>query len=121
MGGEILKWYLPATQPQAFSIVGAAAFGGVMNRCTSISLLIVELTGQIPLVIGIITANMFAYAIANLFTMSAFNTAMTINKMPHMPFMFYSKLYKKKVREHMTETTDSITEKQTLADILGFY
>ena len=30
--GEILKWYLPATQPQAFSIVGAAAFGGVMTR-----------------------------------------------------------------------------------------
>jgi len=119
--GEILRWYLPATQPQAFSIVGAAAFGGVMTRCTSISLLLVELTGKIPLVIGIVTANMFSYAIANLFTMSAFNTAMTINKMPYLPFMFYSSLYRRRVGEFMDTSIDIIEEKAKLFEIIEFF
>jgi len=119
--GEMLRWFWPQVQPQAFSIVGAAAFGGCMTRCTSISLLITELTGQCHLIIGIITGNMFAYAIANLFTMSAFNTAMTIGKMPYLPFMFYSKLYKKKVREYMHECNDAIEDKQSIADVLSFY
>jgi H+/Cl- antiporter ClcA len=52
-------------QPQAFSIVGAAAYGGVMTRCTSITMLIIEMTGQIELMLGILTATMFSYAIAN--------------------------------------------------------
>lgn len=119
--GEMLRWFYPQFQPQAFSIVGAASFGGCMTRCTSIALLITELTGQVKLIVGILTANMFAYAIANLFTMSAFNTAMTINKMPYLPFMFYSKLYKQKVSTHMEECTDSIEERENLADILDFY
>jgi len=119
--GEILKWYLPATKPQAFSIVGASAFGGVMTRCTSISLLLVELTGQIPLVIGIVSANMFSYAIANLFTMSAFNTAMTIGKMPYLPFMYYSALYKRRVGEFMDTDDNTIAEHASFADILEFF
>lgn len=118
--GEILKWYVPQVQAQAFSIVGAAAFGGCMTRATSITLLLVELTGQKFLIIGIITANMFAYSIANLFTMSAFNTAMTINKMPYLPFMFYSKLYRQRVGDHMTECTENVEEASKLSDILEF-
>lgn len=119
--GEILRWYVPQVQPQAFSIVGAAAFGGCMTRATSITLLLVEMTGQKELIIGIITCNMFAYSIANLFTMSAFNTAMTINKMPYLPFMFYSKLYKEKVGNHMKDETFSIPEKDKLTQVLRFF
>jgi H+/Cl- antiporter ClcA len=63
--GEILRWYYPWVQPQAFSIVGAAAYGGVMTRCTSITLLIIEMTGKIELMLGILMATMFSYAIAN--------------------------------------------------------
>jgi H+/Cl- antiporter ClcA len=63
--GQILHWYNPWIQPQAFSIVGAAAYGGVMTRCTSITLLIIEMTGQIDLMLGILMATMFSYAIAN--------------------------------------------------------
>lgn len=40
--GEILRWYDPAVQVQSFSIVGAAAFAGVMTRTTSVTLLILE-------------------------------------------------------------------------------
>jgi len=119
--GEILRWYIPQVQPQAFSIVGAAAFGGCMTRATSITLLIVELTGQKDLIIGIITANMFAYSIANLFTMSAFNTAMTIGKMPYLPFMFYSQLYKQRVGEHMEPCVDFIPETDKLCDIVEHF
>lgn len=119
--GEILKWYVPQTQAQAFSIVGAAAFGGVMTRATSISLLIIELTGKTELILGILTANMFSYAIANLFTMSAFNTMMSIGKMPFLPYMFYSTTYKKKIGEFMDPATDCIEENGRLCDVLEFF
>lgn len=83
--------------------------------------MIVELTGQVPLIIGIVTANMFSYAIANLFTMSAFNTAMTINKMPYLPFMFYSNLYRRKVGEFMETTGDCVEEGAKLFECVEFF
>jgi hypothetical protein len=53
--------------------------------------------------------------------MSAFNTAMTINKMPYLPYMFYSSLYKRNVADFMDQTTDSMNEESCLIDILKFY
>lgn len=119
--GEVLRLYWPQAQPQAFSIVGAAAFGGVMTRATSITLLIIELTGKIDLILGVITGTMFSYAIANLFTMSVFSTAMTINKMPYLPFMFYSKLYREKVATYMKENHDSLEENCQICDVIEFF
>merc|ERR1712139_323683 len=82
---------------------------------------IVELTGKVELIIGILTANMFSYAIANLFTMSAFNTAMTINKMPYLPFMYYSALYKRHVGDFMDPQSDVMAEQGKLCDVLEFF
>jgi len=119
--GEILRFYTPTVQPQAFAIVGGAAFGGVLTRCTSITILLIEMTGQVDLSLGVMTGAMFSYAVANCFTMSAFNTGMTLGKMPYLPFMFYSSLYKRRVKDFMENTTDSLPEKSNLAEITNFY
>ena len=41
------------TEPQLYSIVGAAAYAGVMTRTTSITLLIMEITGQSGIIMGV--------------------------------------------------------------------
>ena len=71
---------------------------------------------------SIMVANLCSYSIANLFSMSQFNTALTLSKMPYLPFMFYSSLYKKKVGEFMEEHTESFELDNTyIMDVLEFY
>jgi len=53
--------------------------------------------------------------------MSAFNTAMTINKMPFLPFMFYSNLYRKRVGEFMEESGEVIEEHCKLFEAVEFF
>ena len=67
------------------------------------------------------TGNMFAYAIANCFTMSNFNMGMTLGKKPYLPFMFYSALYKRRVKDFMEITTDALPEKANLSEIAMYY
>lgn len=119
--GEILRWYDPDVQVQSFSIVGAAAYAGVLTRTTSVTLVIMELTGQTKLILGIMLGNLCSYAVANIFTMSAFNTAMTVGKMPYLPFMFTSALYKRVAGDFMDEATECMNEDSTLMDIIEFF
>ena len=119
--GEILRWYDPRVQVQSFSIVGAAAYAGVLTRTTSVTLVIMELTGQTKLILGIMLGNLCSYAVANIFTMSAFNTAMTVTKMPYLPFMFTSALYKRTAGEFMDVKNESFDEDATLMDVIEFF
>lgn len=68
---------------------------------------------------------MFSNAVANVFTMSAFNTALTINKMPYLPFMFKSALYKRNAGEFMKKNLNMdnvcLCEKITLLDLVEFF
>lgn len=66
-------------------------------------------------------ASLCAYGIANIFTMSAFNTVLTIKKMPYLPFMFNSKQYKRVVGDFYEEISDILTEKITLFEVLKLY
>lgn len=66
-------------------------------------------------------ASVCATGIANIFTMSAFNTNLAINKIPYLPFMFRSELYKKKVGEFSSEINSFMTEDSTIFDALSFF
>lgn len=119
--GEILRWYQPQTQVQNFSMIGAAAFAGVLTRTSSVSILIVELTGQTNLLLGVLIASLCATGIANIFTMSAFNTSLSISRMPYLPFMFKNELYKMKVGDFCHEMDEFLTEDMSLFGLLNFY
>lgn len=64
-------------------------------------------------------AALCAYAIANVFTMSAFNTVLSIKNMPYLPFMFTANQYKKKTGDFYEQIKYVLTEKATVYDILG--
>ena len=102
-------------------MIGSAAFAGVMTRTTSMALLITEITGQTHLTLGILLASVCSYGIANAFTMSAFNTALSISKMPYLPFMFHSNMYKQRVGKYCDEVDTFLTERMSLFDCLRIF
>lgn len=53
--------------------------------------------------------------------MSAFNTVLTINKMPYLPFMFKSSQYKSVAGDFCSDIKTVLTEKITLFDVIDLY
>lgn len=51
--------------------------------------------------------------------MSAFNTVLSINNMPYLPFMFTASQYKHRTGDHYEKIKYVLTEKATVYDILG--
>ena len=66
-------------------------------------------------------AALCAYGVANVFTMSSFNTVLTIKQMPYLPFMFNSTQYKKTARDCMEPIETYLTEKMTLFSVLDLF
>lgn len=102
-------------------MIGAAAFAGVLTRTSSVTLLVTEITGQTNLLLGILLASLCATGIANIFTMSAFNTTLSITNMPYLPFMFKSELYKRRVGEFSQNITYFLEDKMSLFDVIKFF
>lgn len=62
------------------AVSGAAAFAGVISKTTSPILIMLEMTGDMEYVFGLMITLLVANSIAGIYTMSFFDTVLNIKK-----------------------------------------
>jgi hypothetical protein len=94
MYGQFLQLDSSDYDPRYYALMGACAYAAVITRTTSVVLILAEMTEQSQGVVGILVAVAVAYSTANIFTMSFFDTVLSMKKMPYMPILFSSDVYR---------------------------
>jgi H+/Cl- antiporter ClcA len=62
------------------AVAGAAAFTGVISKTTSPILILLEMTGDMEYLSGLLVTLLVANSIAGIYTMSFFDTVLNIRK-----------------------------------------
>jgi hypothetical protein len=94
MYGQFLQLDSSDYDPRYYALMGACAYAAVITRTTSVILILAEMTEQSQGVVGILVAVAVAYSTANIFTMSFFDTVLSMKKLPYMPILFSSDVYR---------------------------
>lgn len=92
-----------------------------MTRTVSVSFLVMDLAGRTSIILGVLVASLCSYGIANVFTMSAFNTGLTVKNMPYLPFMFNSRQYRKTAGEFAEEIEHIFLEDISMLEVFNSY
>lgn len=101
------------------AVAGAAAFGGVITKTTSPILIMLEMTGDMEYLIGLLVTLLVANSIAGVYTMSFFDTVLNIRKLPYLPVLYSSMWYKRMAAEVMEPQVYTIYRNSNLIDLLA--
>lgn len=71
--------------PGGYATVGAAAFSGAVTHTISVSVIVIEMTGQITHIVPIMIAVLISNAIAALLQPSIYDSIILIKKLPYLP------------------------------------
>ncbi|XP_046593725.1 chloride channel protein 2 isoform X2 [Neodiprion lecontei] len=74
-----------AITPGGYATVGAAAFSGAVTHTISVSVIVIEMTGQITHIVPIMIAVLISNAIAALLQPSIYDSIILIKKLPYLP------------------------------------
>ena len=117
--GEFVALDQPTVDPRAFAMIGAASFASAITRTTSVILIVTELTESSRIVGGLLIGVAVAYSTSNTFTMSFFDTVLTLKKMPYLPILFSSDVYKLRAKDVCDEHYEEILyEGDTIYDLI---
>lgn len=100
-------------------MIGAASFASAITRTTSTILVVTELTENSRIVIGLLLGVAVAYGTSNIFTMSFFDTVLTLKKLPYLPILFSSDIYKLRAKDICDYLVyDILYENDSIYDLL---
>jgi len=71
--------------PGGYAVVGAAAVASGVTRTFSTAVIVFELTGQLNHMLPVLVSVLLATAVGNLFNESAFDTLLSLKKLPYLP------------------------------------
>jgi Voltage gated chloride channel len=111
--GEFLALDDSDIDPRVYSMIAAASLAGAITRTTSTILIIVELTENSRIILGLLVGVLVAYSTSNNFTMSIFDTVLTLKKLPYMPILFSSDIYKLRAKNICVSIDELILFKHT--------
>jgi Voltage gated chloride channel len=103
---------------RVFATSGAAAFSGVITRTTSPILVLLEMTGEMDYLFGLIVTTLVANAVGSIYIVSFFDTVLNIRKLPYLPVLFSSAWYKRIAAEISEPCTMMIAKNSNLVDLL---
>jgi len=100
-------------------MIGAASFASSITRTTSTVLIICEITENSRIIVGLLIGVSVAYSTSNLFTKSFFDTVLTLKKLPYLPVLFSSDIYKLKAKQICQKSKSEVLyEDDSIYDML---
>ena len=109
----------PTIDPRIYAMIGAASFASAITRTTSTILVVTELTENSRIVVGLLLGVLVAYSTSNIFTMSFFDTVLTLKRLPYLPILFSSDIYKLQAKTICDYMEDSLLyEDSSIYDLL---
>ena len=123
--GEFLFLYFGVTEIGKFSILGAAAVSAMSTRFLAMTLMVLELTGDINLAFPLLVTVLCAYGTGNFFTKSFFYSTIELRKLPYVPKLMKDRIYNMKAKDiiqkpkvylHSNSTFHGILEYLTVAE-----
>ena len=124
LGGRLLaetlgEDYLHAADRGAFALVGSAAMLGGMTRMTiTLTVILVEVTGDVHLMPAMMLALSVAAAVAGPLAKPLDNIFMELNRLPFLPEVPPKKMQSLAARDVMTPRVVTLTDKCLVADIV---
>ncbi|XP_028393845.1 chloride channel protein 2-like isoform X2 [Dendronephthya gigantea] len=103
--------------PGGYAVVGAAAMSGAVTHTISVSVIVFELTGQIAHILPVMVAVLIANGIAQWLQPSIYDSIIQIKKLPYLPEITNSRLYKVTVANIMKTDLQFITRRSTYRDL----
>ncbi|XP_046850431.1 chloride channel protein 2-like isoform X2 [Xenia sp. Carnegie-2017] len=103
--------------PGGYAVVGAAAMSGAVTHTISVSVIVFELTGQIAHILPVMVAVLIANGIAQWLQPSIYDSIIQIKKLPYLPEITNSRLYKITVANIMKTDLKFITRSSTYGDL----
>lgn len=103
---------------RVFAASGAAAFAGVITRTTSPIVVLLEMTGEMDYLFGLIVTTLVANAVGSIYIVSFFDTVLNIRKLPYLPVLFSSAWYKRSAAEIAEPCAMMIAKHSNLVDLL---
>ena len=103
---------------RVFAASGAAAFAGVVTRTTSPILVLLEMTGEMDYLFGLMVTTLVSNAIGSIYIVSFFDTVLNIRKLPYLPVLFSSAWYKRIAAEIAEPCSMMVAKNSNLVDLL---
>ncbi len=103
-----------------FAIAGAAAISATSTRFLAMTLVVIELTGDLNIVFPIMVTVLFSFATGNLFAKSFFYSTIELRKLPYVPKLMKEEIYNQKVRVIMQKPKIYLHSNSTFFDIFEF-
>ena len=116
--GEFVRHFIEIQHIGGYAVVGAAAMTACVTRTTSVSVIILELSGQLNYLPSILLAVLIAYGVGQYFTNSFTDMILQQKRMPYLPLLLKQEIYHKKVREVKQQASDYLTGDSNLIDML---
>lgn len=103
-----------------FAMAGAAALSATSTRFLAMTLVIIELTGDLNIVFPIMITVMFSFGTGNMFTKSFFYSTIELRKLPYVPKLMREEIYSLKVRDIMQKPKIYLHSNTTFFDVFEF-
>lgn len=103
-----------------FAMAGAAALSATSTRFLAMTLVIIELTGDLNIVFPIMITVLFSFGTGNLFTKSFFYSTIELRKLPYVPKLMREEIYNLEVRDVMQKPRIYLHANSTFFDVFEF-
>lgn len=103
--------------PGGYAVVGAAAMSGAVTHTISVSVIVFELTGQIAHILPVMVAVLIANGISQWLQPSIYDSIIQIKKLPYLPDITNSRLYKVTVANIMKTDLQFVTRNSTYREL----
>ncbi|KAK5580257.1 hypothetical protein RB653_000272 [Dictyostelium firmibasis] len=120
--GEILKDYFDsqAIEPAGFAAIASAGLVSGTIRNISPSIFVLELTGQLSLLVPILICSITSTAVGNFFNRPLFDTALKIQGLPFLSNYRSSKVYTMTAKQVMKKNINFLSMTSTVMEMKKF-
>jgi chloride channel 2 len=117
--GEVFISVVPALDhhPTSYAIVGAAALGAGATRTISTAVIVIELTGQVQLLLPILVAVLLSTAVGRFLSLSVYDVLVLQKGLPIMPTFRLQRSYNKTARDIMRQGLSFLSLDSTFVDV----
>ncbi|EGG24402.1 chloride channel protein [Cavenderia fasciculata] len=120
--GELLHYHLnlSAILPAGYAVIGSAGLVSGTIRALSPSIFVLELTGQLSLLIPVLICSITATAVGNFFNKPLFDTALKIQGLPFLSSYRSERVYSMTAKEIMRSDINFLSMHSTVKQVLAF-
>jgi len=119
--GELLNLrFVTGIIPAGYAVIGSAGLVSGTIRALSPAVFVLELTGQLSLLIPVLMCSITAMAVGNFFNRPLFDTALKIQNLPFLSNFRSEKVYQMAAKDVMQVDLHFISVSSTLAEIKAY-